>query len=297
MKITALTLGAVVHSASAFLPPQQRSVAPTRLMGYLDNLGAIPPEEEVEEDDSREATKMKKEQVSNFGAGSWEGYVEFNEFDGGDGQMGVAGDGSGGKLEKFDMTSLATSRSMSAKNAWGTATGYAEELKAKGVETSRAQQLENWHNQQEVLQKRKAQRYETDSFDNNTEREDENWRELAKFGVERNQDFDLNESFGSVTVGDVEGTIELNARMNGPAAVYEFALRNPFMGFADFRAAFTSESSPFFSVTPSEGSLMQRDDTQFVVKFKPQSPGFAEGYLVIETEDFKKSWKVVGGTA
>lgn len=50
-------------------------------------------------------------------------------------------------------------------------------------------------------------------------------------------------------------------------------------------------------MTPSEGSLMQRDDTQFVVKFKPQSPGFAEGYLVIETEDFKKSWKVVGGTA
>lgn len=35
----------------------------------------------------------------------------------------------------------------------------------------------------------------------------------------------MNESFGSVTVGDVEGTIELNARMNGPAAVYEFALR------------------------------------------------------------------------
>ena len=69
------------------------------------------------------------------------------------------------------------------------------------------------------------------------------------------------------------------------------------MGFADFRAAFTSDTSPSFTVTPSEGSIMQKEDTQFVVKFKPQSPGLAEGYLVIETEDFKKSWKVIGTTA
>jgi hypothetical protein len=73
--------------------------------------------------------------------------------------------------------------------------------------------------------------------------------------------------------------------------------QNPFMGFADFRAAFTADSSPSFTVTPSEGSIMQKEDTQFVVKFKPQSPGIAEGYLVVETEDFKKSWKVIGTTA
>lgn len=69
------------------------------------------------------------------------------------------------------------------------------------------------------------------------------------------------------------------------------------MGFADFRAAFTSDSPPDFSVTPSEGSLKQREDTSFVVKFKAQRPGLAEGYLVIETEDFKKTWKVIGNTA
>jgi hypothetical protein len=69
------------------------------------------------------------------------------------------------------------------------------------------------------------------------------------------------------------------------------------MGFADFRAAFTTDSSASFTVTPSEGSIMQKEDTQFVVKFKAQSPGVAEGYLVIETEDFKKSWKVIGTTA
>jgi hypothetical protein len=35
----------------------------------------------------------------------------------------------------------------------------------------------------------------------------------------------MNEAFGEVTVGDVEGVIELTGRMNGPAAVYEFPLR------------------------------------------------------------------------
>ena len=69
------------------------------------------------------------------------------------------------------------------------------------------------------------------------------------------------------------------------------------MGFADFRAAFTTDSSPCFTIDPAEGALRQKEDTNFVVKFKAQSPGVAEGYLVIETEDFKKTWKVVGSTA
>ena len=37
---------------------------------------------------------MAKEDVDRFGVGDWDSYVEFNEFDGGDGQMGVAGDGN-----------------------------------------------------------------------------------------------------------------------------------------------------------------------------------------------------------
>jgi hypothetical protein len=68
------------------------------------------------------------------------------------------------------------------------------------------------------------------------------------------------------------------------------------MGFADFRAAFTPETPKEFTVEPSEGSLRQKDDTNFLVKFKAQKPGVVEGYLVIETEDFKKTWKVVGST-
>jgi hypothetical protein len=40
------------------------------------------------------------------------------------------------------------------------------------------------------------------------------------------QDFDLNEQFGSVQVGPkVDGVIEIQARMNGPASIHEFVLR------------------------------------------------------------------------
>lgn len=68
------------------------------------------------------------------------------------------------------------------------------------------------------------------------------------------------------------------------------------MGFADFRAAFTPETSMDWVVEPNEGSLSQREATDFIVKFKPTTPGLIEGYLVIETEDFKKTWKVQGST-
>lgn len=68
------------------------------------------------------------------------------------------------------------------------------------------------------------------------------------------------------------------------------------MGFADFRASFTADTPSDWTVEPHEGALMQREDTNFVVKFKPSSPGLIEGYLVIETEDFKKTWKVQGST-
>lgn len=294
MKLSTLAFLAALQPAAAFAPQPRFSQPTTSLQGYLDDLGAKGPPVEEEEDDSREATAMSKESIDRFGVGSWDTYVEFNEFDGGDGQMGVAGDGNA-KLEKFDMSEMAKSKSMSAKNAWGKSTGYADTLIDQGIDTQRAQQLENWHNQQEVLQRRKQQRYMTDEFDTNSA--DENWRNLASFGVERNQDFDLDQTFGAVTVGDLEGVIEVTGRLNGPAGVYEFSLRNPYMGFADFRAAFSSDTGPGFTVEPAEGSLRQKEDTQFLVRYKAQTPGVVEGYLVIETEDFKKTWKVVGSTA
>lgn len=106
----------------------------------------------------------------------------------------------------------------------------------------------------------------------------------------------MDQAFGAVTVGDqLEGTIDLHSNI-GQAAVFEMALKNEFMGFADFRASFTPETPPEWTVEPQTGSL-SKEPVNFLVKFRPQNPGAVEGYLVIETEDFKKTWKVVGSTA
>lgn len=295
---TALASALFLSSTTNGFAPAKTPASPTSLMGYLDDLSSelnAPDSNPIPEEESREANVMAKEQIDRAGPGSWDDYVEFHEFDGGDGQMGVAGDGQKG-LDKFDTTQMAKSKTMSAKNAWGTSTGYADSLVAKGVDTARAQQLENWHNQQEVLERRKQQRFMTDDFDQ-TPSADDDWRKLASFGVERNQDFSLDEEFGAVSADiDIEGTIELVGQMNAGYATHEMTLRNPYMGFADFRAAFTDETSKAFTVAPTEGSLRQKEDTLFAVKFRAQQPGVVEGYLVIETEDFKKTWKVVGRT-
>jgi len=282
-------------------PGFSSSSSSTMLMGYLDDIQAeihAPDSNPIPEEEAREANQLAKDNIDRAGPGSWDTYVEFNEFDGGDGQMGVAGDGSKG-LEKFDnsqVAGLSKSKSMSAKNAWGTNTGYADSLVAKGIDTSKAQQLENWHNQQEVLAQRKAQRSMTEDFDNSPN-DEEDWRKLASFGVERNQDFDLDENFGTVVAdADLEGTIDLVGQMNAGFATHEMSMKNPYMGFADFRAAFTPDTPAEFTVTPSEGSLSQKESTLFTIKFKAQQPGENGGYLVIETEDFKKTWKVVGRT-
>jgi hypothetical protein len=295
----AITGALCAPTVSGFSPATTTTFRTTVLMGYLDDLSADlykPNADPIPAEESREANVMAKDKIDRAGPGSWDDYVDFDEFDGGDGQMGVAGDGQKG-LDKFDMSQMAKSKTMSAKNAWGTSTGYAETLVAEGVDTARAQQLENWHNQQEVLQKRRQQRFMTDDFDQ-TDSDEENWRQLASFGVERNQDFDLDETFGAVQAEemDLEGTIDMMGQMNAGYATHEMFLKNPYMGFADFRAAFTPESPNEFTVTPTEGALRQRENTMFTVKFKAQQPGAVEGYLVIETEDFKKTWKVVGRT-
>lgn len=247
---------------------------------------------------------MSKGEVDRFGPGNLNDFVDFDEFDGGDGQMGVAGDGSGTGLDKseFETGSIAgksmnNSRDRSARNAWGTnSSGYAEELRSKGVDTARAQQLENWASQQEITKQKNEQRRMTETFDRQGEIGEADWRTLASFGVERNTETDLNEEFGAATPEGAEdmGTLDLNAGGAG-YALAEIPLKNPYMGFADFRAAFVDGTGPAFSVEPTEGSL-SKDTTNFNVRFKPDRQGVQETYLVIETEDFKKAWKCIAST-
>jgi len=298
--LTLSLFGAASTNVAAFVPSclPRTSYAPP-LNGYLDDLTS----ELMAEDDnpdpeaqSREANKMDKSLIDRAGPGSFKDFVDFDEFDGGDGQMGVAGDGNAG-LEKMDNVPAIASRSMSAKNAWGTSSGYADQLLDSDptIDVARAQQLENWANQQEVRAKNQQLKQMAESFDNDESRDEENWRQLASFGVERTQEFDMDEEFGPVVAGDIEDVIELKTAA-GTGAIHDIKLRNPYMGFSDFRAAFTTDTPMDWSVEPNEGALMQKEDTDFTVKFRPQGPGMIEGYLVIETEDFKKTWKVMGST-
>merc|ERR1719410_1201776 len=93
----------IVGSATSFSPSSFLSErvsgrcfsSPTSLHGYLDDLTAelasSDGSPESVDEDSREATKMDKSQIQNAGPSTFADFVDFNEFDGGDGQMGVAG--------------------------------------------------------------------------------------------------------------------------------------------------------------------------------------------------------------
>lgn len=293
-----------LHTGTPFSSKRTSKVV---VKGYLDDLSKDLTSKSAAEYDaateSLEATTLERSQVDRYGPSSLRDFKDFSdEFDGGDGQMGVAGDGQKG-LDKIGSSptlasSLGKSKMMSAKNAWGTSTGYADELLNQNptMDVARAQQLENWQNQREVYNKNQWVKQMEIADDTNQRNAEVDWRTLAKFGVERNQDFSLDEAFGAVAAGDkIEETVTMKSTIGRPA-VHTINLKNEYMGFADFRAAFTSGSSPDFTVTPPEGSLSSKEATEFNIKYKPSSLGISEGWLVIETEDFKKTWKLIGST-
>lgn len=87
---------AILFSTAAAFSPATKIITNTKLSGYLDDLSSElygPDANPIPEEESREATKLGKDKVDNYGVGDWNSFVEFEEFDGGDGQMGVAGDG------------------------------------------------------------------------------------------------------------------------------------------------------------------------------------------------------------
>ena len=96
--VTAILLVAVTGSNAAFFAPtsSRQALSTTALKGYLDDLNkdlySVADNPDIE-GSTKEATDLPKEQVDRFSPGDWSSYVEFDEFDGGDGQMGVAGDG------------------------------------------------------------------------------------------------------------------------------------------------------------------------------------------------------------
>jgi hypothetical protein len=70
-------------------------------------------------------------------------------------------------------------------------------------------------------------------------------------------------------------------------------LKNPYMGYAKFRAGFDGDASNEWSVTASDDFLKQNEATHFVVRYNPHSPGVSNASLVIEAEVSQKSYTMM----
>jgi len=154
---------------------------------------------EIEDESSKEPA-WKKFDAENAGFNqksangvnpdNYEGLIDGDSFDGGDGQVGCVGDGSNA-MESFDesgteqVSNRASARRVPVRegqgeskkqrsNVFGMTTGYAEKLKEQGMTKvdeygddmlhARRQQLENWGNQRELKKKQIAQMQEISDY-------------------------------------------------------------------------------------------------------------------------------------
>ena len=91
------------------------------------------------------------------------------------------------------------------------------------MEATRAQQMENWQNQQELTRARQQQRFMTDQFDQISK--DEDWRSLSQYAGERVEDTDLDAELGAVTPGStIYHHFELTSRIGQPK-IAEFDIK------------------------------------------------------------------------
>jgi len=290
----AISLAAIPsHFTGAFHGPSTalhfHSVSFTKLnYRSLHHGPDVDPSSKIE----RDSTKMDKDKIRHYGPGDFAQYVDHDTsdlFDGGDSEMGLAGDGNLGLRRIGRDVSPHMARTLKAKvdPVMAVHSSYADELVTdQDMDAARAQQLENWATQNEIAI---ANRY---SYLNDGT-QDYLGHYTAAYD---NTDEDENFFVKPVEAGDdYEGIIALKAQLYGVAA-HEFSLKNPFMGYAKFRAGFVGDASNEWSVTASDSFLKQNEATHIVVRYSPHSPGVSNACLVIEAEDFKMTWKVVGST-
>jgi hypothetical protein len=102
----------------------------------------------------RDSTKMEKDKIRHYGPGDFAQYVDPSDlFDGGDSEMGLAGDGNVGLRRIGRDVSPHMARTLIAKVDPVSAvhTSYADELLSdQDMDAARAQQLENWATQNEI---------------------------------------------------------------------------------------------------------------------------------------------------
>lgn len=200
---------------------------------------------------------------------------------------------------------------LNAKNAWGTSTGYAEELKKKGMVEynefgedilyARRQQFENYRNQQELRLQKDSQMAELASLQGKKYQPLKHGAYQATLekktaGAAASQLDKHAVGAGGLVAGPVTATLECKARLDGRGGA-TVEIRNEFSTYSDFVAGFVAGSHPAFSVDPTTGTLNRRagDPQEFVVKFQPTA--YADSFdatLVVETDDAKWTYDVVG---
>jgi len=264
------------------------------------------------------------ESDGNYGPKDYEGFIDAEGFDGGDGQVGVVGDGKN-HMEEFDMSAEASrgikggrklnqmggsESKLNAKVAWGETTGYADELKKRGMVEydeygedklqRRRQQLENWRNQAELRLKKDHQMSELARL------QGKEYRGLGKEGHYLSQ-FDAkpvntvaapasDADVGPLKAGEVLDAFTIGARLNARGG-HTLTIQNEYSLYSDFVAGFLPGSSDAITVEPSSGTLNRRggDPQDFIIKFQPTN--YEESYeatLVIQTEDSTWTYEISG---
>ena len=137
-----------VAFSQAHAKPRYVSSAPLKYRS-LHHGPDVDPSSEIGSD----STKMDKEKIRHYAPGDFAHYVDPSDlFDGGDSEMGLAGDGNLGLRRIGRDVSPHMARTMTAKiDQAAEASSYAEELlNNSGMDVTRAQQLENWATQNEI---------------------------------------------------------------------------------------------------------------------------------------------------
>jgi len=166
-----------------------------------------------------DSTKMDKDKIHQYGPGDFAQYVDphpSDYFDGGDSEMGLSGDGNIGLRKIGRDVSPHMARTLTAKIDQAAVAGmsYTDELLQEnpGMDVVRAQQLENWATQQEIVA---ANRYIYDIRHSSPEYECADiYEDEAAF------------SYPVEAGDDVVGIITLRAAINGVAA-HDIMVRIP----------------------------------------------------------------------
>lgn len=266
---------------------------------------------------------------------NYEGLVDGDGFDGGDGQVGVVGDGSNA-METFDKSGTVKARIQNSvggseskktqKNVFGMTTGYADELKEQGMvqldETggdmlqARRQQLENWRNQRELKAKQNSGLQELSDYtgvEYDARRATQSYfnaldagplNDDAKFTITRGDAKQEAATEAAVLdKGDITETIHLTAQFPSPC-FHEISVKNDVISFEEFVVGFSDDSvngGADYQVKPLSGELNGRrgDPTPLSVTFKPNAPGGPPRtvYLVVQTEESKFTYEIIGNVA